>query len=134
MVLLRVRGEPIVETGKAMLEVQLRNLKLTWELVVAEIKDNCLLGADILQNDYEGLGDLCLSEEILRLRGTEILLICIGKPRKSVRKVVAAKLLFIPRQSEAVVYGYIEREEDADEFVVEATVLRKKADCHWGEH
>ena len=29
MVLLRVRGEPIVETGKAMLEVQLRILKLT---------------------------------------------------------------------------------------------------------
>ena len=102
--------------------------------MVAEIKDDCLLGADILQNDNEELGDLCLSEEILRLRGTEILLICIGKPRKSVRKVVGAKHSFTPRQSEAVVYGYIEREEDADEFVVEATVLRKKADCHWGEH
>ena len=29
MVLRRAQGEPIVETGKAMLEVQLRNLKLT---------------------------------------------------------------------------------------------------------
>ena len=86
MVLLRAAGEPIVETGKAMLEVQLRILKLTQELVVAEIKDDYLLEADILQNDNEGQGDLCLSEEILRLKGTEVLLIGIGKPRKSVRK------------------------------------------------
>ena len=93
--------------------------------MVAEIEDDCLLGADILQNDDGGPVDLCLSEEILRLRGIEIPLICIGKPRKSVKKVVAAKYVYIPRQSEAVVYGYIEREEDDkevtnSEFVVEA--------------
>ena len=78
-----------------------------------------------MQNDDGGPGDLCLSEEILRLRGIKIPLICIGKPRKSVKKVVAAKDVYIPRQSEAVVYGFIEREEDDkddtnSEFVVEA--------------
>ena len=93
--------------------------------MVAEIEDDCLLGADILQNDDGEPGDLCLSEEIFRLRGIKIPLICIGKPRKSVKKVVAAKDVYIPRQSEAVVYGFIEMEEDDkddtnSEFVVEA--------------
>ena len=78
-----------------------------------------------MQKDDGGSGDLCLLEEIFRLRGIRIPLICIGKPRKSVKKVVAAKDFYIPRQSEAVVYGYIEREEDDkedtnSEFVVEA--------------
>ena len=93
--------------------------------MAAEVEVGCLLEADILQNDDRGPGDLRLSEEILRLRGIEIPLICIGKLRKSVRKIVAAKDFFIPRQSEAVVYDYIEREEDYEdvtnaEFVVEA--------------
>ena len=93
--------------------------------MVAEIYDYCLLGADILANDDEGPGDLCLPETILKLRGIEISLICIGKPRKRVKKVEATKDFFIPRQSEAVVYGYIEGEDDDEEvanseFVVEA--------------
>ena len=114
-VLLGTGGEPIVETGKAIFDIQLGNLRLIRGLVVVEIEDDCLLGADILQNDSEGPGDLCLSEEILRLRGVEIPLICIGKLRKDIRKVIAAEDFFVPRQSEAVVYGYIEREADFTE-------------------
>ena len=72
------------------------------------IGDEGLLGADIMQEDEKGPGDLILSKGILRLRGVDIEILKVGKDSK-VRKVAAADHYTVPGYCEQVIDVYVER-------------------------
>ena len=55
-------GATLKEHGKAVLNLQLGNLQLSKEMIMADIGDEGLLGADIMQEDEKGPGDLILSK------------------------------------------------------------------------
>ena len=75
---------------------------------MADIGDEGLLGADIMQEDEKGPGDLILSKGIFRLRGVDIEILKVGKDSK-VRKVAAADHYTVPGYCEQVIDVYIER-------------------------
>ncbi|CAC5388087.1 unnamed protein product [Mytilus coruscus] len=83
-------GQPLVEKGKAVFNLELGNLSLAKELVVAEIEDEVLLGLDILMNGEMGPADIKLTEGVILLNGVTIPCIQIGQP-EPVRKVRAAE-------------------------------------------
>lgn len=117
-------GTPLKELGKAVFSVQLGNLVIDKEIVVADIQDECLLGMDILQNDKQGPGDVLLSQGVIRLRGVEIPVKQVGTERY--RRVIAADHSVVPGYSECIIDIYIQREENDDEtpdteFIVEPT-------------
>ena len=63
-------GTTLKEHGKAVFNLQLGSLQLSKEMIVADIGDEGLLSADIMQEDGKGPGDLILSKGIfLRIRG-----------------------------------------------------------------
>ncbi|CAC5396051.1 unnamed protein product [Mytilus coruscus] len=82
-------GQPLVEKGKAVFNLELGNLSLAKELVVAEIEDEVLLGLDILMKGEMGPADIKLTEGVILLNGVTIPCIQIGQP-EPVRKVRAA--------------------------------------------
>ncbi|CAC5410305.1 Retrovirus-related Pol polyprotein from transposon opus,Retrovirus-related Pol polyprotein from transposon 17.6 [Mytilus coruscus] len=78
-------GQPLVEKGKAVFNLELGNLSLAKELVVAEIEDEVLLGLDILMKGKMGPADIKLTEGVILLNGVTIPCIQIGQP-EPVRK------------------------------------------------
>ena len=106
-------GTILKEHGKATFDFKLGNLCLSKELIVADIGDEGLLGADIMQEDEQGPGDLMLSRGILRLRNTDIEVLRVGKDCR-VRKVTAADHFTIPGYCEQVIDVYIERFPEDD--------------------
>ena len=116
-------GSPIRERGKAVFNIQLGELNLAKELIVADIEDDALLGYDILVDDERGPADLLLSQDRLVLRGIDVPCRRKGKQSRS-RKVIVADDICIPGQSETLVDVFIERTEDDDldkqaEYIVE---------------
>lgn len=106
-------GTVLKEHGKAMFDLQLGSLQLTKEIIIADIGDEGLLGADIIQEDEKGPGDLMLSKGILRLRGLDIEILRVGKDNK-VRKVTAADHYMVPGYCEQVIDVFIERFPEDD--------------------
>ena len=82
-------------------------------MIVADIGDEGLLGADIMQEDERGPGDLLLSRDILRLRDVDIEVLRVGKDCR-VRKVTAADHFTIPGYCEQVIDVFIERFPEDD--------------------
>ena len=106
-------GTILKEHGKAVFDLWLGSLQLTKESIVADIGDEGLLGADIMQEDEKGPGDLMLSRGILRLRGVDIEVLRVGKDC-TVRKVTAADHYTVPGYCEQVIYVFIERFSEDD--------------------
>ena len=106
-------GWVLKEHGKAVFDLQLGPLLLTKELIIADIGDEGLLGADIMQEDERGPGDLMLSRGVLKLRGLEIEVLRVGKDHK-VRKVTAADHYTVPGYCEQVIDVFIERFPEDD--------------------
>ena len=106
-------GTILKEHGKAVFDLRLGSLQLTKELIVADIGDEGLLGADIMQEDEKGPGDLMLSRGILRLRGVDIEVLRVGKDC-TVRKVTAADHYTVPGYCEQVIDVFIERFSEDD--------------------
>ena len=106
-------GTTLKEHGKAVFSLQMGNLQLSKELIVADIGDEGLLGADIMQEDEMGPGDLILSQGIFRLRGVDIEILKVGRDSK-VRKVTAADHFTVPGYCEQVVDVYVERFPEDD--------------------
>ena len=75
--------------GSAVFEMDLGPLMLDKTIVVAELADEVLLGADIRQFDPGGPADLILSQGVMVLRGKSIPVLQIGS-RTMVRKVRSA--------------------------------------------
>ena len=113
-------GKPLKEKGKATCILQIWDLKLQKELVVAEIEDEMLLGLDILIKGEKGPADIKLSEGVVLLNGFPC--VQIGHS-DSVRKVVSAETV-IPPKSEIIVDVLVKRTDkdylsDSQEFLIE---------------
>ncbi|CAC5362425.1 unnamed protein product [Mytilus coruscus] len=104
-------GQPLVEKGKAVFNLELGNLSLAKELVVAEIEDEVLLGLDILMKGEMGPADIKLTEGVILLNGVTIPCIQIGQP-EPVRKVRAADNFIIPPQSEILIDVFVDKTEN----------------------
>ena len=96
-----------------MFDLQLGGLSLSKELIVADIGDEGLLGADIMHEDERGPGDLILSRGISRLRDVDIEVLRVGKDCR-VRKVTAADHFAIQGYCEQVIDVFIERFPEDD--------------------
>ncbi|CAC5368133.1 unnamed protein product [Mytilus coruscus] len=104
-------GQPLVEKGKAVFNLELGNVSLAKELVVAEIEDEVLLGLDILMKGEMGPADIKLTEGVILLNGVTIPCIQIGQP-EPVRKVRAADNFTIPPQSEILIDVFVDKTEN----------------------
>ena len=67
-----IQGWSLNFQGRGTFEIHLGPLRLEKELSVAEISDEVLLGADILQHDEDGPVDLILSRNLMICRGISI--------------------------------------------------------------
>lgn len=114
-------GKPIGELGEAVFELQLGTLTVKKRVVVAEIEDDGLLGADILQQDRAGPADILLSQGIIKFRDTEIPCIQVGLKNRT-RQVYAADNYEIPGYTEAVIDVHIDRFEE-DDFTLNTEVV-----------
>ena len=115
--------KPLKEKGKATFILQIGDLKLQKELVVAEIEYEILLGLDILMKGEKGPADIKLSEGVVLLNGFIIPIVQIGHSN-SLRKVVSAENVVIPPTSEIIVDVLVERTDkdylsDSQEFLIE---------------
>lgn len=101
-------GRPLEVLGRGKFNLQLGSLHLDAELTVANISDDVLLGADIIQNGIKGPADLILSEERMVLHETSIPLMLLGIPEK-IRKAYAADHYVIPPLTEMILDVYVDR-------------------------
>ena len=107
-------GGAIIYYGKALFRMDIGPLNLEKPILVADIEDEVLLGADILQRDHEGPADILLSKNRIVLRGTSIPLKQIGIP-VTARRVKAADHCVIPGMSEMVSECCVDRSGDVSE-------------------
>ena len=108
-------GTPIKALGRVLLNLQLGPVNLEKCVTVAEIRDDCLLGADILLGLEEGPFDLLLSEG--RLKWNKESIPCIYSGTQTLRRVVCSKSYTVPGRSEVIVDlkligGELERDEN----------------------
>ena len=101
-------GRPLKSNGKGKFTVGLGDLLFEREWTVANITDDVLLGADILQNDSFGPANLLLSDHKMVWKGTSIPLLVYSTPQSPTRKVYAADHYIIPPMSEMVIDVYVD--------------------------
>ena len=104
-------GQPLVELGKAMFSINLGQLTMERELIVADIEDDALLGLDILMKGPGGPADIKLTKGEILLNGTTIPCIQIGQS-EIVRKVRSADDFYIPPRSEVIVELCVDKCDD----------------------
>ena len=75
-------GRSMKTFGSGLFEVDLGVLTLEKDMVVVEMGDEVLLGADVIQFDPGGPADLLLSQDVLLFRGKRIPVLQIGAPDK----------------------------------------------------
>lgn len=95
--------------GKAMFQLKLGTLSLERIMIIADITDEVLLGADIMMEDEKT--DILLSQDLMLMRGVEIPLVqkvAIGVSRK----VYLADNCTIPAMSEIITDVFLDRTED----------------------
>ena len=97
--------------GSAVFEIDLGPLMLDKTIAVAELADEVLVGADVLQFDPGGPADLILSQGVMVLRGKSIPVLQIGS-RTMVRKVRSADHYTLPPMTEMIVDAFVDRHED----------------------
>ena len=114
-------GTTINELGKGEFSIQLGNVQMQIEAVVAEIDDDGLLGVDALQSSSNGPADIMMSKGVLVIDKQEVPIIQIGLNTR-VRRVTAADHFVIPAQSEAIIDVFIER-KDHDDFSAETDYI-----------
>ena len=109
--LVNADGSPIPTLGSGQFHMMLGTLELERELVVADIEDDVLLGADIVLRDKDGPADLILSEGNMVFKGTKIKLEQVPTPQR-IRKAYAADHYIVPGMSEAIVDVFVDKEEN----------------------
>ena len=108
-------GQPLVELDKAMFSINLGQLTMERELIVADIEDDALLGLDILMKGPGVPADIKLTKGEILLNGTTITCIRIGQS-EIVRKVRSADDFYIPPRSEVIVEVFVDKfDEDNPE-------------------
>lgn len=100
-------GGRLVVHGSSTFDIQLGEVSLNRELMVAEIDDEVLLGADLLQRDASGPADLLLSEEVMRFRDHTIPLFQSKRKIPANRRVRSADHYIVPGMSEMIIEAFI---------------------------
>ena len=98
--------------GVAPFQIELGPLRMDLKMTVADITDDALLGADVLQQDPSGPADLILSEDVMLFKGLIIPVKQVGSDY--VRNVRCADYHIIPRMSEVLVDAFVDRAEDGN--------------------
>ena len=80
-------------------------------LTVAEIKDEVLLGDDILWRDPQGPMDILNSEKVMIFKGEWMPLCTVGELKQQT-KVLAVNTIVIPGMAEWIIDGYLEWSEE----------------------
>ena len=120
--LVGANGTSIKELGMGGFRLMVGPAELECEAVVAEIKDDVLLGYDVLGSETNGPADILIRKRVMVINGVEIP--CIGKHTgKPIRIVTVADDVTVPGESEALIDVFIERQESDDvnvgDFIVE---------------
>ena len=89
-------GKPITCRGCGIFPILFGPVYMEKQLIVANITDDVLLGADILLGDPDGPADLLFSKKVIQFRGAEIQIEADGYPKKQIRKVHLADNYTIP--------------------------------------
>ena len=110
--LIHAGGDPLQNTGVCTLNVTLGSLHIKTEVTVAKIKDDALLGMDILNSQSKPPADIILSQNKIVLAGHEIK--CTFQSTSTVRKVCAADHYMIQGMSEQIIDVFIQRTEFDD--------------------
>ena len=116
-----VNGKRLRCHGKGMFTLQLGELELKTQLIVAEVTDDVLLGSDILMGDQDDKADLMLSQGVMVFKGVTINLEQ-GVSNLKVCKVHLADSYKIPAMTEMIVDVFIESGEsgsDTSQLIVE---------------
>jgi hypothetical protein len=106
-------GTQISRFGKAVFKLELGPITIERAVIVADIEDDVLIGADILIRDPAGPADLLLSQSKMIFHGNKIPLIRIGTPYQA-RRVVVADHFIIPALSERIIDCFVEPNEQDD--------------------
>ena len=93
-------GASIASLGRVLVNLRLGDLSLYHYVAVADIQDDCLLGADILLGLKEGPFDLLLSEGRIMWNGINIP--CIQQGAQQRRRVECTTDCIVPRSLEDV--------------------------------
>ena len=104
-------GRPLGILGRGEFDMRIGPLRIKSEMTVANISDDALLGADVIQNGSKGPADLLLSEQRMVLNGASIPLMLFGIPDKT-RKAYAADHYIVPPMCEMVLDVYVDRGEN----------------------
>ena len=115
-------GGPIQILGKAKFELQLGPEKLIREVRVAEIKDEILLGDDIIRRDPEGPMDIINSQKVIKFKGREIPMVTVGLPKRALR-VSTIDEEVIPGMTEKIVDVFIKRPDETYDVDIEESML-----------
>jgi len=110
-------GGTLKPYGRADFEIELGQLMLTKQILVADIKDEALLGDDVIRRDKYGPGDVLNSQNVFKLRGADIPLHHVGEPKR-VRKVQLASDCEIPPLSESILDVIVESSSEADKCLI----------------
>lgn len=101
-------GGHLTVHGEGTFQMMLGNVSVSKSVLVAEIEDDVLLGADILQCDEKGAANLLLREGIMEFRGKKIALYRQRREVPAVFKVRSADHYIVPGMSEMIIEGFIE--------------------------
>ncbi len=104
-------GNPIPCFGNAVFSIMFGPLYIEKKLVIADITDDILLGADILLGDKAGPADLLFSQNKIVFRGAEIPIETEGYPKK-IRKIRVADHCKFEPMSETMVDVFVEMMDD----------------------
>ena len=94
--------------GSAVFQVELGSLVMDKQITVANIQDEVLLGADVIQWDPSGPADILLTQNMMILNNVSIPLQQVGAPSR-VRKVRCADHHVVPPLSEMMVDVFVDR-------------------------
>ena len=120
--LMGANGSKIPSMGQAVFDVYLGSLYLPMEMTVADIQDEVLLGADVLQKGEHGPADLILSQDLMLLNGVKIPVDQTGVPPKE-RRVYSSDHYVIPGMSEVIVDAFVDRGETWKDYKDECLLI-----------
>ena len=110
--LLHAGGEPLNNVGKCELELYIDKFKIKKEVMLAEIKDDVLLGMDVLKGSKGEPADIILSEGKIVLDGFNIE--CKHYSDRFVRKVTSADHYIVQGYTEQIIDAFVEGYEMDD--------------------
>ena len=127
--LMHAGGQAMTVYGRGKMNIMLDQVNINHEVVIAEIKDEVLLGMDILKGKDGNPADIILSQGKIILNGQEIK--CQHLPQTCLRKVTAAEDYLIQGHTEQIIDAFVQRSECDDgllhsTFIVESSTNFKE--------